>query len=471
MSLDGERMNSEYLEGYEITVAAVGDLLINRRVSVFEKDERFMALMKILRDADVGYANFETVIHDYEFPPGSKNGSWYGGVGSWVVDELKWMGIDMVGCANNHSFDYSTEGLLNTKKALIEGDIINAGTGRDLGEARAPVYMDTGKGRVALLDGCSTILMSEMAGYARPDIKGRPGMNGIRYDTRYILDQESAKKLRDITSKWNIIIDEDEEEFTLFGLFGQTFRVGKESKVEREVREPDLSANLRAVKEARRQADWVIFGMHCHERPILRKGKEPEYESRQKPAEFHIEFAHALVDVGVDMFFGAGSHCIRGIEIYKGKPIFYSLGDFIHNICTQQRQPTDAYESVKYGRSWIRGYPVPDVDVMWATPADYYDYTYDPNLPTSTLVKQKMWLTTHLSWTTILPSITMTNGKVSDLKLYPVTLQKDKPRSQRGRPILALGKEAEEIIQRTKKLSAPFGTEIEYKDGIGILKS
>jgi len=460
-------MNSEFLEGCELTVAAVGDLLINRRISVFEKDERFMALIKVIRDADVGYANFETAIHDYQFPPGSKNGGWYGQVSSWAVSELKWMGIDMVGCANNHSFDYSTEGLLNTKRVLSQGGIVNTGTGMDLGEARAPVYFDTGKGRVALLDGASTIRMSEMAGYSRPDIKGRPGMNGIRYDTKYKVDKESAKKLREVASRWGINIEEDEEEFNLFE---KTFTVGKDCKIERKVREPDLSANLRAVKDAKRQADWVVFGMHCHEAPILRRGKQPEHESIQQPAEFHVEFTHALVDAGVDMFFGAGSHCLRGIEIYKGKPIFYSLGNFIENLGTQERQATDAYESLKYGRSYYQGCSIPDLDVMWATPADYSDYAWDPNLPTSAQVKKKSLATTKYWWTTILPSLTITNRKLSNLKLYPVTLQRDKPRSQRGRPILAVGKEAEEIIERARRLSEPFGTEIAYKDGIGVVK-
>lgn len=462
-------MDSEFQEGREVTVTGVGDLLINRHVSMYETDERFMALVKVMKDADVCYANLETVINDNEFPALTKGGGWYGCVGSWICDELKWMGINMVGCANNHALDYSVEGLLNTKKVLNEAGMVNAGTGRDLGEARAPAYLDTEKGRVALLDGTSTIRTPEMAMYARPDIRGSPGMNGIRYGTKYVVDQESAEKLREIASKWNIAIEKDSKEFSLFD---QRFSVG-DPKVERIIRENDLSTILRAVKDAKSQADWVIFGMHCHEAPtygmyrpevpILRNGKDPDYEHNQQPAEFHIELTHALIDAGVDIFFGAGSHCLRGIEIYKGKPIFYSLGNFIYNTGTQPRQPADAYETYKYGRTYYSGSKYPDLDTMWSTPSELSNCRDDDR------AKSKSQPATHLWWTTVLPSITMTEGKITDLKLYPVTLQKDKPQSQRGRPILAEGREAEEIIERIKRLSEPFGTEIEYRNGIGMI--
>jgi poly-gamma-glutamate capsule biosynthesis protein CapA/YwtB (metallophosphatase superfamily) len=44
---------------------------------------------------------------------------------------------------------------------------------------------------------------------------------------------------------------------------------------------------------------------------------------------YQREFAHALIENGVDAIIGSHPHVIQGIEIYDNKPIFYSLGNFI----------------------------------------------------------------------------------------------------------------------------------------------
>jgi len=36
-----------------------------------------------------------------------------------------------------------------------------------------------------------------------------------------------------------------------------------------------------------------------------------------------------MIDAGVDMFVGHGPHAIRGIELYRGKPIVHSMGIFL----------------------------------------------------------------------------------------------------------------------------------------------
>jgi poly-gamma-glutamate synthesis protein (capsule biosynthesis protein) len=40
-------------------------------------------------------------------------------------------------------------------------------------------------------------------------------------------------------------------------------------------------------------------------------------------------FAHRLIDVGVDAIIGSHPHVVEGVEVYRGRPIFYSLGNFI----------------------------------------------------------------------------------------------------------------------------------------------
>lgn len=48
--------------------------------------------------------------------------------------------------------------------------------------------------------------------------------------------------------------------------------------------------------------------------------------------------AHQYIDAGADAVIGSHPHVLQGIEYYQGKPIFYSLGNFIFN--------NSAYESI-----------------------------------------------------------------------------------------------------------------------------
>ena len=84
----------------------------------------------------------------------------------------------------------------------------------------------------------------------------------------------------------------------------------------------DMARICGAVQEARRQADDVLISVHSHEFA----GTNPA-----EPAEFLRQFAHDCIDAGADAILGHGPHELRGIEIYKEKPIFYSLGNYWFN--------------------------------------------------------------------------------------------------------------------------------------------
>lgn len=95
---------------------------------------------------------------------------------------------------------------------------------------------------------------------------------------------------------------------------------------------------LRRIDEAKRQADYVLVSIHAH---------EMEGETKEKPAEFLKTFARACIDQGAHAVIGHGPHIVRGIEIYKNRPIFYSLGNFIFQNDTVSCLPAEFYE--KYG--------------------------------------------------------------------------------------------------------------------------
>lgn len=79
----------------------------------------------------------------------------------------------------------------------------------------------------------------------------------------------------------------------------------------------DPSHLLATVKEARTKCDFLCVYMHWG------------IERNTTPEEYQTSMAHALIDAGADAVIGAHPHVLQGIEFYKGKPVFYSLGNFI----------------------------------------------------------------------------------------------------------------------------------------------
>src|SRR5215471_15467995 len=110
---------------------------------------------------------------------------------------------------------------------------------------------------------------------------------------------------------------------------GQRFLRGTRFSVATKAKPSDLEANLRWIREARRQADWVIFSLHNHECGPAGALTAATHVGLEEPARFAVDFAHAAIDAGADVVAGHGPHLTLGVEIYKDRPILYSLGNFI----------------------------------------------------------------------------------------------------------------------------------------------
>ncbi len=74
---------------------------------------------------------------------------------------------------------------------------------------------------------------------------------------------------------------------------------------------------LGAISEAKKECDYVIIYVHF--------GVEKSYSV----AEFQKTIAHGYMDAGADLVVGTHPHVLEGIEFYEGKPIVYSLGNFL----------------------------------------------------------------------------------------------------------------------------------------------
>ena len=431
----------------DLTLVASGDTMITRRLSVF-REERFLALVELFRQADVGYTNLEMLMHEYEHSPGVAGGTFTASDPN-NLEELKWAGIDLVSCANNHSYDYGEGGVLTNLKHLKDSGIAHAGTGRNLSEARSPGYLDTGRGRVALISAASTFPEAARAMDQRPDVKGTPGLNPLRFRTTYTVERTAFDVLRRMSAELGLEAQKEferkfrftgavpEDTDTQFRFLGNSFALGEEFKVSTIPNSQDMDGNLKWIREARRMADRVLVSFHCHEAGA----------TREEPPEFLESFARACVDEGADAFIGHGPHFTRGIEIYRGSPIFYSLGNFIFQNDTVRWQPAYNYDLMKLDHS--------------ATPADFYEARSDKDT--------RGFPADPIYWESVVAQCDYRDGRLRQVKLHPIDLGHGRPRSQRGRPMLADVDLGAKILERMQRLSKPFGTAIRMENGTGVI--
>src|SRR4029078_3534790 len=94
---------------------------------------------------------------------------------------------------------------------------------------------------------------------------------------------------------------------------------GEKQDVRTEPLKEDLDGIAAVVRNASKQADYTIVNSHTHE------GGADRYQ----PPQLFVTFAHAMIDAGADVVSASGPHVLRGVEIYKGKPILYGLRDLV----------------------------------------------------------------------------------------------------------------------------------------------
>ena len=189
--------------GGAMTMALTGDSIITQRLSPYREPE-FLKLMELIRGADLAFTNIEMLFHDYEGYPSVTSGGTYMRADPALAKELAWAGFDLGSRANNHTGDYTIESLFTTDRALGAAGIVHAGTGENLQQAREPRYADSAGGRVALVSCASTFTPHSVAGVQRADVRGRPGLNPLRFDTRYIVDQATIDSLKALATRLGV---------------------------------------------------------------------------------------------------------------------------------------------------------------------------------------------------------------------------------------------------------------------------
>jgi poly-gamma-glutamate capsule biosynthesis protein CapA/YwtB (metallophosphatase superfamily) len=446
-------------ESGDIRIALAGEAMITRGLMPF-REPRFLALRDLLHTADVRFANSEMLFHNFEDWPTYLSQTYMRCDPRYIAD-LQWFGINLVSCANNHGYDYGENGVLTNLRNLEAAGLVHAGSGKHSADAVAPAYFDTPAGRVALVSATSSARPNSRAGEQRRDLNGRPGVNLVRWINEWTIDDAAFSALQRVAQafdwrqqqpRWftrGYSLDADSAENALYFSDRNVLGVGSEdvaarflrgAKFERHSRAfaPDVERNVASIREARRMADWVIFSVHNHEGG----------QSVDEPSDHIRILAHAVIDAGADVVIGHGPHVDRGIELYDGKPIVYSLGNFIMQNDQVERMPHDSM------LLWDLGHEHSAADLFDARQsARHAPIKLGPG------------------WWSAVVTVSFHAHKLQELRLHPIELGFGLSRSQVGRPVLAEGETARCALERFQTLSAPFGAQVRIEGCEGVIRA
>src|SRR5262245_22771293 len=433
--LPARELTTTVADGF--TVASVGDTIVAYPQSQ-NPDSGFQGVLKLIRDADVATANYEGNIIDGR----SFNGAGPGGFGGTpdVAADVKAMGFDLVARSNNHAGEYGYEGLLETNSWLDKAGIVYAGSGEKYAAARAARFVSTAKGRVGMVATASSFAENMVAQAGRGEWPGRGGQSALHYTRFYMTPPalwQEVKGLREAFPNGNgfyVPTGDTPESITLLG---ERFRLAPNAtkpSYSYQMNEADVRDLVAAVTEGKTRSDFMTFAIHAHQFADTKGGERgpnlpdsEDLDTNPSIADFLPVLAKRVIDAGADAFLGTGVHVLRGIEIYKGKPIFYGLGEFF-------RQMDVIGLSGMGGRG--RG---------------------EDNSPP-------------IKYESIVAVTRFEHGQATEIRLHPLELTDDVRMAHRGIPRLASPQMAQRILTRLQKLSQPLGTTITIENNVGVIR-
>ncbi len=254
-------------------ILAVGDVGAKRD----DLASMFTAVQPALRSAPVVFGQLETVVSDRgAIVPNAKLAM---RAPSALAPVLADTGFTMMSFAGNHCLDWGFDAFDDTLAHMASAGVTIAGAGANRARAYAPVYQQVGDTRIALI-AASSILPDGYAATA-----DRAGCAPLRAHTVY--EQ----------------IEHDQP--------------GTPARTRSFPDRADLASLLAAIADAKAQAQIVLVSLHWGIHMV-----------RGTLADYQIAVAHAAIDAGADAILGHHPHLIKGIGFHRGRPIFYSLGNF-----------------------------------------------------------------------------------------------------------------------------------------------
>jgi poly-gamma-glutamate capsule biosynthesis protein CapA/YwtB (metallophosphatase superfamily) len=235
-----------------------------------------------------------------------------------VAPALRRANLGVISCAGNHCLDWGNEALLDTIANLERNEIQVVGAGANIAAARRPIIRDVHGIRVAFLAYCSILPQGYWAE------ERRPGCAPMRAWTHY--EQ----------------VEHDQP--------------GTPARINTFAHREDLAALKGDIGAARALADCVVVSIHwgIHFIPAV-------------IADYQREVGHAAIDAGADVVLGHHAHILKGAELYRDRPIFYSIGNFAIDLRMDKAhaESKSFREIQKLNPAWI-----PDFDSLYNFPED-----------------------------------------------------------------------------------------------------
>lgn len=425
------------------SLVTIGDLLYSHPMAE-RADTSLQKVVDRIRKGDVTIGNQEGVFFDLK----TFKGQGYGNGLLWgehvLAKDMKALGVDMVSVANNHSTDWGAEGLIETRRLLDEAGIVHSGGGRTLQEARAAGILETPKGRVALVSAASTFKPNANANDAFADVPARPGISTLRLRKINLVNREQLAAIRGLAIARATPREPAPSPNASEVVFGeQIYRLSDKSGLSYDMDLYDHAALLKSVREAKAASDLTVFTIHAHESTTGMDDDTPP------PPDFLIKLFHDCVDAGADVILGGGPHALRGIEIYKGKPILYGMGVFFIKADIKALQES-AFRVFPDSTGHAPPPPPPQPGVAatavraGGNPASWYDG--------------------------VVAVTDFENGKAKTVKLYPLDVGNTNDVARRGIPHFADAATAQRILTNLQRDSAPFGTKIVIEGSVGVIR-
>ncbi len=418
------------------SLALVGDMIIARPLTRAVPVAGFAPLLEVISGSDAAFGNLETTLIDIRHFAGSP----YPFAGDWanigqpaVATDLRRMGFDLVGRANNHAMDWGLEGLRETSRNLDEAGIVSAGAGDTAALARAPGYYETAKGRVALVAFATTFRPGSEAMAAHGTAPGRPGLSAVHVnlvvhvmpDTMRALASASCQLYQRACGGPPAALE----------LSGTHYILDARQFNEYRMDQADLAELGRSIREARQHADLVVVAVHSHE--CAWDCDAPG--TVQLPAEFLKDLAHGAIAAGADVFAVTGIHNLGPIEVYQGRPVFYGLSNFFWSDI-QEPVPQELFSLNRALLGQAYQHPERATD---------YDLTAPLNAGS---------FATAFTFQSVLAQVSFAHGQLAAVRLYPVSLGYGDNLRTSGTPRLVTDREqAAAIIGQLAARTAAFG--------------
>ncbi|CAH0343208.1 CapA family protein [Rhizobium sp. CECT 9324] len=330
------------------TIAVTGQSLIKHDIRGV-RSPGFQDVQDVLSKADFSFTNFEsTILGSHGGWP--LKGTFFGCSQPVVLDSLQSLGFQALSLSNNHAFDLGPSGILSTLEEVDRRGFLHAGIGRNHTAAARAATGSFGGRNVALIamDGGPgpDFMYAADAANGRPE---RPGVNRLKLTKVIDVDTDAFEQLRTVRDKVGYTtmdlgndsqpddtpyVEPESEVSIARAVFRRSDRFARSIKIDEE----DISRNLAAISSSAEAGCLVIAYLHHHHWAS---------DWYQVP-EWVGAVAKRCIDAGATMFVSHGAPVLQPVEIYRSRPIFYSLGNFIFHVKSEKSQwrAREVWESV-----------------------------------------------------------------------------------------------------------------------------